>query len=468
MISNEAKTSKVRKSPAEYRATFLSKKKQELTDKSKLYLVDIDPYDMFKKSDEDPLIKKIDVSKSKDASNKRISTDEERLELAWDDLFEKYKDKLGINYFILDSEKYEDLQKIQDINEKIGEMKNQISSYEKLKNDTAYNFFIIDRKTGKVVDSIKKKDPEFVQNYFEDKYEDNIDDYQLVDKKHISDVLASSNSIIKDLEKTVTEKQNSIKAFTRTQRIKRHKMLKESSSWLIADANGNFIKAFKAENEEYAKNKFSKEYADKLNEFHLINAMELKEELQNQTEDTIISTMDGTSNTMTSADKIKAQKALQRKDSVKTVKIGQPLREDELEEVEASLSEKLESALDEFVQEISALAEGTDDKKYKRVMENVVKHLVNAKTALEAVKTHESFLAEKKNAEEEKGAEKNIGSVRKNMAKVIKDKDLVDRIMKKYNSATARKIQQRMPDADPEKLTKAIIKHFIKEEKNLI
>lgn len=387
----------------------------------------------------------------------------------FDKLSRDQKYDMGVEHFIIGKKDYiKYLGENGNIPIKIKEIKkfkDLKDDYASIKIDSSKgNFVVVDPESLRKIANIKAANYEDAIS----KKNSNKDwgDYKVYDEKSISTMISNIETAISTLEKKYEEQKKELKNILQPQykmayQMKHKNESQNSNVWFVTNEEGDVLKIIKSDNISEAESKFNDIVKTSKYNCHLINLSEVKTEIVAQTEDVVIATPDGTTRTMTPDQKVKAQKALQ-KEPIKIVKRGMPIQEDQVEE---KFSSKLENLINAAVKKINELSESSEDKKYKKVLENVVKNLMNAQKALESVKSHESYVEEKKNIEDEKLAVKNVGSVRKQISKIVKDKEIVDRIMRKYNSDVAKKLQKKAPDADPEKLSKAIVKYFIKESK---
>lgn len=134
------------------------------------------------------------------------------------------------------------------------------------------------------------------------------------------------------------------------------------------------------------------------------------------------------------------------------------LESDELNQPQQDLAQTLEA----LVAQLSSTSESTEDTKLKRYTEGVLKHLTRAQEAYKNITNHESMLAEKKAAAEEKESEKHVDQVKKHLSKKFKDKKDVDLVMAKYHKV-AKKLAP--VTKDPVKSADQIYKHMLKEAK---
>lgn len=204
------------------------------------------------------------------------------------------------------------------------------------------------------------------------------------------------------------------------------------------------------------------------------------EVLQELEETTIISTPSGTTKDQTPDQKKQAQDASLKGDTVKIVKKGMKIQEekdedtedhqepdgdecDDKEHIELSVSEHAAKHIQEAIDVLSKLSE-SEDKKAQRFSTNTINLLAKAKTALENLQQHENKLTEQKAAEESKAGEKHLKAVEKALAKTIKNKDIVAKIMKKVPVEKAIEMQKKAgKELDPGKVAEAILKVSLKE-----
>lgn len=375
---------------------------------------------------------------------------------------------LGEEHFLITKENYNnflgDNGKLTKTEKEILKYEDLLKSYESIKIDNKKDSYIVlDPKNLVKIADIKAKNYE---DALRKKELNNWEEYKVYNKDSINSMISNIENLIMNFKKKYEEQKKELKNILQPQykmayQMKHKNESQNSNVWFVTNEEGDVLKIIKSDNISEAESKFNDIVKTSKYNCHLINLSEVKTEIVAQTEDVVIATPDGTTRTMTPDQKVKAQKALQ-KEPIKIVKRGMPIQEDQVEE---KFSSKLENLINVAVKKINELSESSEDKKYKKVLENVVKNLMNAQKALESVKSHESYVEEKKNIEDEKLAVKNVGSVRKQISKIVKDKEIVDRIMRKYNSDVAKKLQKKAPDADPEKLSKAIVKYFIKESK---
>jgi len=195
------------------------------------------------------------------------------------------------------------------------------------------------------------------------------------------------------------------------------------------------------------------------------------------TEDTIISTTSGDTSTATADQKKKIQIAASKGDVVKLVKKGTMVTEKE-EQIEQDHKDneeqpvesepkpkspnKLSNEIEEHIQ--SALtslfdsSEVSDDNKYKKLSNDVLKHLNRALEAFNKINLHDTKLSEEAQVKDEKEGEKAVLTVQKHLAKKVRDKNDVPMIMDKYSS-----LIKKLKDKPTDKVADAIWKHVLKE-----
>jgi hypothetical protein len=87
-----------------------------------------------------------------------------------------------------------------------------------------------------------------------------------------------------------------------------------------------------------------------------------------------------------------------------------------------------------------------------------------AKTALEAFTAHEAMLEEKEQKAKEDDATKQLKGVRKQIDKILKDKEMADRVMEKMSVQKMIDLKQKAKkDIDEAGLARIMVKHSLKE-----
>jgi hypothetical protein len=192
-------------------------------------------------------------------------------------------------------------------------------------------------------------------------------------------------------------------------------------------------------------------------------------------EDKEVVTTDGTSKTATSQQKQSISKA-KAGDTIKYRKSGtipstSSLEEaDELEpttEEDAVQSPKatdLSGQVSEILDKLNAISEAPRDNKYKKHADKAIKYMEAAKTALEGLTAHEVMLEEKEKAVQMKDGESNLKNIRKHLGKVIKDKDSIEKIMKKMPIEKVLQLKDKSAgEIDEEKIAKAMLNVALRE-----
>ncbi len=198
-------------------------------------------------------------------------------------------------------------------------------------------------------------------------------------------------------------------------------------------------------------------------------------------EDTIISTTSGDASTATPDQKKKIQMATAKGDAVKVVKKGtmvtektDPIEQDHKDNEEQPVEStpkpkspnKLSNEIEEHIQSALTIlfdsSEGSDDNKYKKLSNDVLKHLNRALEAFNKINLHDTKLSEEAQVKDEKEGEKAVLTVQKHLAKKVKDKNDIPMIMNKYSN-----LVKKLKDKPTDKVADAIWKHVLKEGKSL-
>ena len=193
-------------------------------------------------------------------------------------------------------------------------------------------------------------------------------------------------------------------------------------------------------------------------------------------EDVIIKTQDGTSKTLTQAQKdqinstddtVDIQKSGSNMSEAKKDKEGEEAPVEEEQPVEqpaddqGSLSAKLGEHISAAIDAAADCIQNTDDKKYETTLGKVVKNLTAAQAALEVVAAHETKLAEEAGVLRDKSLKKYVDAFKKQLKKVIKDDTLIEKIIKIYKKVIETSHDKEVP---AEKMTEQVWKHFTLNE----
>ena len=179
-------------------------------------------------------------------------------------------------------------------------------------------------------------------------------------------------------------------------------------------------------------------------------------------------TPDGTPNTATSTQK---QDSMHTKagDTVKYKKPGQLEENDEsVQDMDHDDAQPqgldLAASLEEVMAHLKGIQEAPKDAKHANHAGKVMKHISAAQEALKGLKGHNDMLEAKEVEQDQKDAGKHLVNIKKHLFKVIKDKDTLERIMKKMPIEKAIELKKaKGGELDEEKVAKAILKHVIKE-----
>lgn len=209
----------------------------------------------------------------------------------------------------------------------------------------------------------------------------------------------------------------------------------------------------------------------------------LKEELDEKNvneEEKEFVTSDGTGKTATPQQRRMITKA-KAGDTIKYRKAGMSTTsttggtmQEETEEEKVANTEVLESMptgteiagkISEILDALSKISEGGKDDKHKKHAAKVMKAMESAKAAIEALTAHEMVLEEKEKEAQEKDGHKHLKAIEKHLGKLIKDKDSIQKIMKKMPVEKVLDMKKKLVDKelDEEKLAKVMLKHSLKE-----
>ena len=150
------------------------------------------------------------------------------------------------------------------------------------------------------------------------------------------------------------------------------------------------------------------------------------------------------------------------------------LKEKESEEEKVANTEVLESMptgteiagkISEILDALAKISEGGKDDKHKKHAAKVMKYMEGVKKAIEALTAHEMVLEEKEKEAQEKDGQKHLKAIEKHLGKLIKDKDSIQKIMKKMPVEKVLDMKKKLVDKelDEEKLAKVMLKHSLKE-----
>jgi hypothetical protein len=184
--------------------------------------------------------------------------------------------------------------------------------------------------------------------------------------------------------------------------------------------------------------------------------------------DIAVVTPDGTPNTATSSQK-QASMHTKAGDTVKYKKPGQleeynePVQDMEHDDAQPQGLD-LAASLEEMMAHLKGIQEAPKDAKHANHAGKVMKHIGAAQEALKGLKGHNDMLEAKEAEQDQKDAGKHLANIKKHLGKVIKDKDTLERIMKKMPIEKAMELKKaKGGELDEEKVAKAMLKHVIKE-----
>jgi hypothetical protein len=117
----------------------------------------------------------------------------------------------------------------------------------------------------------------------------------------------------------------------------------------------------------------------------------------------------------------------------------------------------------EIMEKLKSMAEGEDPKKGRHAAK-VMKYMESAKAALEALTAHETMLEEKDQKAKEDDATKQLKGVRKQLDKILKDKEMADRVMEKMSVQKMIDLKSKAKkDIDEAGLARIMVKNSLKE-----
>ena len=165
-------------------------------------------------------------------------------------------------------------------------------------------------------------------------------------------------------------------------------------------------------------------------------------------------------------DQQQARKDLAMQKAVQLVKPGDvgTLKEKEMQDMEQMpKASEIAGQVAEIMEKLKSMAEGEDPKKGKHAAK-VMKYMESAKAALEALTAHETMLEEKDQAAKEDDATKQLKGVRKQIDKILKDKEMADRVMEKMSVQKMIDLKSKAKkDIDEAGLARIMVKHSLKE-----
>jgi hypothetical protein len=124
----------------------------------------------------------------------------------------------------------------------------------------------------------------------------------------------------------------------------------------------------------------------------------------------------------------------------------------------------LAASLEEMMAHLKGIQEAPKDAKHANHAGKVMKHISAAQEALKGLKGHNDMLEAKEVEQDQKDAGKHLMNIKKHLGKIIKDKDTLERIMKKMPIEKAMELKKaKGGELDEEKVAKAMLKHVIKE-----
>lgn len=222
----------------------------------------------------------------------------------------------------------------------------------------------------------------------------------------------------------------------------------------------NLIKADQALWESKRKLNF---LIDKIIKEELSAHNKLKE--QNQR---VVFTTDGTSRTLTPNQREELKKA-RPGDSTIVQKAGTSMKEgdveqDSIKDQPAPSAADIAGKMSEILDKLNNMSEMKQDPKYKKHAEKAAKYMEAAKSALEGLTNYETMLEEKDKENKEKGAGKVLKTIEKALSKIIKDKNMVAKIMHKMPVSKVIELQSTAnKELDEEKVAKAMLNVALKE-----
>jgi hypothetical protein len=149
-------------------------------------------------------------------------------------------------------------------------------------------------------------------------------------------------------------------------------------------------------------------------------------------------------------------------------KPGASLEENETQELETEQQEPtgtdIAGQVAEIVEKLKIMSESGKDPKKQRLVEKVMKYMESAKAALEALTGHESMLEEKDQEAKRTAATKKLKGVRTHLGKIIKDKEIAERVMGKMPVEKMMQLASKAKkDIDEAGLAKLMVKHSLQE-----
>lgn len=152
-----------------------------------------------------------------------------------------------------------------------------------------------------------------------------------------------------------------------------------------------------------------------------------------------------------------------QKDVLDRVKKG-PVTMENDQEVDSAKATDIAGQMSEVIDKLKNISEAPKDPKYKKHADKAMKYMEAAKSALEGLTDYETMLEEKDKQNQEKGASKKLKTIEKHLSKIIKDKNMVSKIMHKMPVAKVIELQSAAEkELDEEKIAKAMLNVALKE-----
>jgi anion-transporting ArsA/GET3 family ATPase len=148
-------------------------------------------------------------------------------------------------------------------------------------------------------------------------------------------------------------------------------------------------------------------------------------------------------------------------EKLKTVGEAEEVLENELK------ASDIAGQVSEIVDKLKTMAEAKEDPRKQKLAVKAVKQMESAKAALEALTAHEVMLEEKDQEQQTKAAEKNRKNIERIFKGIVKDENIVNRLVAKLRNEDIVTLKKRLStkgtELDEEKLARTMLNLSLKE-----
>lgn len=159
----------------------------------------------------------------------------------------------------------------------------------------------------------------------------------------------------------------------------------------------------------------------------------------------------------------------EKRKSIKKQRLHDSEAPNELEEKVPEKASDMVGQVSELVDKLNAVSETSENPKVIRMTEKAKNQLDAAKMTLEAIASHDAMMEEKEVEVKRKKAETSLQKISKALKKIIRNDELVAKVMKKFPLQSAIEMLDKQRGIDPEtepnheKVAEAIAKVALKE-----